>query len=79
MNLICTEPSQLEERGWQNFWTAAADPKDQTRVTNRKAMYKYGSLLGRDRNSMKTVAEVYNPERFGKQAEKVGLIKGARI
>ena len=77
MNLICTEPSQLEERGWQNFWTAAADPKDQTRVTNRKAMYKYGSLLGRDRNSMKTVAEVYNPERFGKQAEKVGLIKGA--
>ena len=71
MNLICTEPSQLEERGWQNFWTAAADPKDQTRVTNRKAMHKYGSLLGRDRNSMKTVAEVYNPERFGKQAEKV--------
>jgi len=76
MSLVCTAPSQCEEQGWQDFWTEAASSEQQFRVTNRKAMQKYGKLLDREPHHMRTVAEVYNPQRFGKRAAHHNLIPG---
>ena len=76
MSLVCTAPNECEAKGWQDFWTEAADSQSTFRVTNRKAMQKYGKLLNRDPHQMRTVAEVYNPQRFGKRANHFGLIQG---
>ena len=76
MSLVCTEPNCCEARGWQDFWTEAAESGKQFRVTNRKAMQKYGKLLNREPQQMRTVAEVYNPQCFGKRAHKHGLLAG---
>ena len=75
MSLVCTEPESAERCGWQSFWASTGDPKDRTRSTNHKATQKFEKLLGREEQPLRTVAEIYNPKRFGKRAG-FGLLEG---
>ena len=76
MSLVCTEPDQVETAGWNRFQKEVFDPKDPRKVRNSKALYKFASVLGTDKDQAKTVAEVFNPNRFGPRTKRHGLIQG---
>ena len=76
MSLVCTEPDQMESAGWKRFQQEVLDPKDPSKVRNSKALYKFAHVLGTDKDQAKVVAEVFNPNRFGPQTKRHGLVKG---
>ena len=76
MSLVCTEPDQVESAGWKRFQQEVLDPKDPSKVRNSKALYKFAHVLGTDKDQAKVVAEVFNPNRFGPQTKRHGLVKG---
>ena len=76
MSLVCTEPDQVESAGWKRFQQEVLDLKDPSKVRNSKALYKFAHVLGTDKDQAKVVAEVFNPNRFGPQTKRHGLVKG---
>ena len=76
MNLVSTEPSQVIDIGWQRFETEALDPNHPHRIKNQKAAHKFAGVLGQNPKQIRTVAEVYNPNRFGNRVTKFQLTPG---
>ena len=76
MSLVCTEPDQVEKAGWEHFQQEVLDPKDPSKVRNSKALHKFATVLGTDKDQAKVVAEVFNPNRFGPRTKRHGLLKG---
>ena len=76
MSLVCTEPDQVEKAGWEHFQHEVLDPKDPSKVRNSKALHKFATVLGTDKDQAKVVAEVFNPNRFGPRTKRHGLLKG---
>ena len=76
MSLVCTESDQTEPTGWEHFQQEVLDPKDPSKVRNTKALHKFASLMGTDKDQAKVVAEVFNPNRFGPRTKRHGLVKG---
>ena len=76
MSLVRTESDQVEPTGWEHFQQEVLDPKDSRKIKNSKALHKFASVLGTDKDQAKLVAEVFNPNRFGPRTKRHGLIKG---
>ena len=53
MSLVCTESDQTEPTGWKHFQHEVLDPKDPSKVRNAKALRKFASLLGTDKDQAK--------------------------
>lgn len=76
MNLVRTEPIEVEKTGWQNFQTEAFDPTSERPLKSQKEDKKYADLFGLTTEQLKVVAEIYNPKRFQGEAKKQGLLPG---
>jgi hypothetical protein len=76
MSLVSTEPSQVTDIGWQRLEREVLDPTDPHRIKNQKAAHKFAGVLGQNPKQIRTVAEVYNPNRFGDRAKRFQLNPG---
>ena len=74
--MVCTESDQVEPTGWEHFQQEVIDPKDPRKIRNSKALHKFASVLGTDKDQAKLVAAVFNPNRFGPRTKRHGLAKG---
>ena len=75
MNLLSTEPSQVQTAGMNKLRSEVLGHGDKP-VPNKKALSMYATLLDRDEKSTKVVAELFNPEVFQSEATKQGLMSG---
>ena len=76
MSLLRTEPGQSDQVGWSHLGSECLDSKDLGRVQNRQALQKYVWMLGRTEKQIKTVSELYNPNRFQGEVKRFGLCQG---
>ena len=76
MSLVSTEPSQITDIGRQRLEREVMDPTDPHRIKNQKAAHKFAGVLGQNPKQLRTVAEVYNPNRFGDRAKRFQLHPG---
>ena len=76
MNLLSVQPQSVEQTGWDRWSQKTFSNSDQSKIPYSRSSQKYQNLLGLDAKQMKTVAEIYNPNRFRKETEKQGLVHG---
>ena len=76
MNLVRTEPTKVETTGWQKLQSEAFDCTSERPLKSQKELRKYADIMGLTTEQLKTVAEIYNPQRFKREAKKQRLIAG---
>ena len=77
MTLLSTEPQKVEEAGISQLRKEAFGNFDGGKpVANKKALNKFAALLNVDVKQVKLIAELFNPERFKREARKQGLMPG---
>ena len=77
MSLLSVHAQSVEQTGWDR-WSAAVVSNSKTgQIKHSRSAQKYQNLYGLDAKQMKTVAEVYNPNRFREETKRQGLIHGS--
>ena len=64
------------QKVFEQFAVQILDPNDPTKVINKRPLQRLASLMGVTKKQARMVAEVFNPNRFGPEAEKFGLERG---
>ena len=77
MNLVqCTEPDACIEQGWQAVADEVLDHKNPDKPLNHRKLKKFAAMLDIEPDQLRTVAEIFNPKRFGNRAKKHQLMSG---
>ena len=77
MSLLKVQEQSVEQTGWDRWSAATVSNSTKGKITYSRSNQTYQNLYGLDAKQMKTVAEIYNPNRFKGETERQGLIHGS--
>eukprot|EP00435_Cladocopium_sp_Y103_P068193 s512_g31.t1 len=76
ITLLQEGQDQTCQQVFEQYAVEIFDPQDPQRVRNKKPLRRLAGLMGVTKKQARTVAEIFNPNRFGPHASGAGLTQG---